>query len=175
MDVITSLVMVRERKELEGVDGLVIPGGESTAISKLLRKWEMFEPLTEKIQTGLPVFGTCAGLILLAKEAIEGPPTLETMDISVKRNASGRQIESFEAKLEITDKEKALNNETLTGVFIRAPQVKRVGAGVTVLARYEGLPVLLQEENVLAATFHPELTDNHGVHKYFLDKVIDKE
>lgn len=162
---------VRRPDELSEVDGLIMPGGESTTISKLLRKWDLFELIKTEVRNGLPVFGTCAGLILLAREVQNGPPTLELMDITVERNSYGRQIESFESRLEVTD---GLSDGYLQGVFIRAPRVKRVGPGVEVLARYGDDPVLLQEENVLAATFHPELTDDQRLHEYFLRELVGK-
>ncbi len=167
----SSVNLVRRPGELSGLDGLVIPGGESTAISKLLKKWNLFDPVRERAREGLPVFGTCAGLILLAREVPNGPPTLELMDITVERNSYGRQIESFESRLEVTD---GLTGEAFRGVFIRAPRVKRVGPAVKVLARYGDDPVLMKEGNFLAATFHPELTDDQGVHQFFLRKVVGK-
>ncbi|MEF8726302.1 MAG: pyridoxal 5'-phosphate synthase glutaminase subunit PdxT [Candidatus Bipolaricaulota bacterium] len=166
-----STVLVKRPDHLGGLDGLVIPGGESTAIAKLMEKWGLFELIKEKVAGGLPVFGTCAGLILMAKDLEDGPPTLGLMDIEVERNAYGRQIESFEGELETTEKEEFRGN-SVHGVFIRAPQVKRVGPEVKVLAEHEQLPVLLREDRLLAATFHPELTDDPGVHDYFLRRVV---
>lgn len=166
-----STVLVRRPDHLHGLDGLVIPGGESTAIAKLMEKWGLFKLIKEKASGGLPVFGTCAGLILMAKDLEDGPPTLGLMDIEVERNAYGRQIESFEGELETTEKE-GFRGNSIHGVFIRAPQVKRVGPEVKVLAEHEELPVLLREDRLLAATFHPELTDDPGVHDYFLRRVI---
>lgn len=166
-----STCPVRRPDDLNEVEGLIIPGGESTTISKLLRKWDLFELIQSEVRGGLPVFGTCAGLILLANELQDGPPTLELLDITVERNSYGRQIESFESRLEVTED---LTDEVFHGVFIRAPRVKRVGPGVKVLARYEEDPVLLREENVLAATFHPELTEEKGIHEYFLREVAGK-
>ncbi len=163
---------VRRPEELEKVDGLVIPGGESTAISKLLKKWGLFSPLQRRARDGFPVFGTCAGMILMAVEVSNTVPTLELMDISVDRNAYGRQIESFEGELSINGTDSPLSDEAVTGVFIRAPQVSEVRDGVEVLATHEGLPVLLRQDNLLAATFHPELTDNRGIHRYFIDQLV---
>ncbi len=166
-----STSLVRRPADLSQVDGLIIPGGESTTISKLLRKWDLFDLIKTEVRDGLPVFGTCAGLILLANEVQNGPPSLELMDVTIERNFYGRQIESFESRLEVVD---GLSEEELQGVFIRAPRVNRVGPGVEILARYGEDPVLLQEENILAAAFHPELTDNNGVHGYFLREMIGK-
>lgn len=162
--------LVRRPGDMDDLDGLVIPGGESTTISKLMRKWELFRRIKEEVKADLPVFGTCAGLILLARDLTDGPPTLELMDIAVKRNAYGRQIESFEAELEV-DGHGDLGEGPLKGVFIRAPQVTRVGEDVDVLARHEDQPVLLRQDGILGATFHPELTDSSAVHEYFLSMV----
>lgn len=162
--------LVRRPGDMKGLEGLIIPGGESTTISKLARKWELFQKIREEVESGLPVFGTCAGLILLARDLTDGPPTLELMDIAVERNAYGRQIESFEAELEVTG-EGDLGTGPLKGVFIRAPQVTRVGEKVDVLAHYQDEPVLLRQDGVLGATFHPELTDSSAVHEYFLSIV----
>lgn len=162
--------LVRRRGDLEELDGLVIPGGESTTISNLMRKWDLFESIKQEVRNGLPVFGTCAGLILLADNLTGKPPTLGLMDITVERNAYGRQIESFESELEVTNAWDFTEN-SLRGVFIRAPQVTRIGEEVEVLARHEDEPVLLREGQILGSTFHPELTENKGVHEYFLSMV----
>lgn len=166
-------VYIRRSSELEEVDGLIIPGGESTAISKLLRKWGLFSSLKEKAESGFPVFGTCAGLILMAEEVNSPVPSLGLMDISVKRNAYGRQIESFEGKLALTNARSGLTDDAITGVFIRAPQVVRVGSGVDVLAVHDELPVLVRQENLLGATFHPELTHDAAIHSYFVNEILD--
>lgn len=163
--------LIRRPEELTRVEGLIIPGGESTTISKLSRKWQLYEPIKERAREGLPVFGTCAGLILMATSVENGPPSLDLMDISVKRNAYGRQVESFESELEFLGAAEGKAGQTINGVFIRAPQVERVGENVEILARHEGLPVLLREDNLLAATFHPELTDNYEIHRYFAEKI----
>ena len=171
----TPARLVRRPEELDEIDGLIIPGGESTTISKLLRKWGLFELIQRRARNGLPLFGTCAGLILMAKEVKDGPPTLDLMDISLKRNAYGRQIESFESELEfLAEREGVAGNGSITGVFIRAPQVTRVGPNVKELAKHDGLTVLLREGNMLGATFHPELTDDRGIHEYFLNEVVGK-
>ncbi|MFP4136597.1 MAG: pyridoxal 5'-phosphate synthase glutaminase subunit PdxT [Candidatus Acetothermia bacterium] len=163
-------VLVRRPGDLKGLDGLIIPGGESTTISSLARKWNLFERIRKAVGNGLPVFGTCAGLILLADKPENGPRTLELMDVTVERNAYGRQIESFEAELEV-EGINGLKEEPLHGVFIRAPQVVRLGEGVEVLARYGDQPVLLRENGTLGATFHPELTDDKRVHEHFLSMI----
>ncbi len=168
LDQTTSLI--KRPGDLEGLDGLIIPGGESTTISKLMRKWELFRKIEEEVESGLTVFGTCAGLILLATDLVDGPRTLELLDIGVERNAYGRQVESFEAELSF-DGDGDIGDESLKGVFIRAPQVTRVGEGVDVLARHRDQPVLLRQNGILGATFHPELTDNSSVHEYFLSMI----
>ncbi len=168
LDQTTSLI--KRPGDLEGLDGLIIPGGESTTISKLMRKWELFRKIEEEVESGLTVFGTCAGLILLATDLADGPRTLELLDIGVERNAYGRQVESFEAELSF-DGDGDIGDESLKGVFIRAPQVTRVGEGVDVLARHRDQPVLLRQNGILGATFHPELTDNSSVHEYFLSMI----
>lgn len=155
---------VRSAQELEQVDALAIPGGESTTIGKLLVRFHMMEPLRRRIAAGMPVFGTCAGMILLATE-IEGSDQarIGVLDIGVARNAYGRQVESFEANVDVP----VLGNGAVRGVFIRAPKVTRVGPAVEVLASLESSPVLVRQGAVLAASFHPELTADAGIHRYF--------
>jgi len=158
-------VQVRKVHHLEGVEALVIPGGESTTIGKLLADYRLLEPIARLGREGMPVFGTCAGLILLAKD-ISGSeqPRLGLMDCTVERNAFGRQVDSFEADLDIP----VLGETPFRGVFIRAPYITRVGEGVEVLAEYGGKIVFARQGNILAAAFHPELTSDLRVHKYFL-------
>lgn len=160
-----SAIEVRDRTALERVDGLIIPGGESTTMGKLLDRYNMMEPLRRFAKTGKPIFGTCAGVILLAKQ-IEGSDQLRigVLDVEVKRNAYGRQIESFEADVLIP----RIGELPVRAVFIRAPIIKQVQNGVEILARYGDDPVLVQEGTILAATFHPELTDDTRIHAYFL-------
>jgi 5'-phosphate synthase pdxT subunit len=159
---------VRCRQDLEGLDGLVIPGGESTAISCLLLRGDLFETLREKVAGGLATYGTCAGMILLAKEVVGGvPKPLGLMDIVVRRNAYGRQVDSFEAELVVP----VLGPEPLPAVFIRAPYIEKVGDGVEVLATYDGRPVLARQGNCLVSSFHPELTDDPRLHQYFLNMI----
>ncbi len=158
-------VEVRETKDLEGLDGLIIPGGESTTIGKLLDRYEMLEPMAEFAKEGKPVFGTCAGAILLAKSIVGSDQVrIGLMDIEVKRNAYGRQIESFEADIPCP----VIGEIPLRGIFIRAPVIAGVRDGVAILAEYEGRPVLVRQGNLLACTFHPELTGDLRVHRYFL-------
>jgi len=159
---------VRKVEELRQVDGLILPGGESTTIGTLMERFGLMEALRELARQGKPLYGTCAGLILMAKE-IEGSqqPRLGLMDITVRRNAYGRQVESFEADVEVP----RLEGPPLRAVFIRAPQVVRASPGVEVLAQWEGLPVLVQQGPWLASTFHPELTDDLRIHRYFLSLV----
>lgn len=155
---------------MEGLEGMVIPGGESTTIGKLLVEWDMLEPLRRRILDGMPVYGSCAGLILLCKE-IEGSdqPRLGVLDATVRRNAFGRQVDSFETDLHID----GLAGEPLRAVFIRAPLISRVGEGVRVLARLDAdhgeRIVAVRQGNVLATSFHPELTPDLRLHQYFLD------
>ncbi|HET9088208.1 MAG TPA: pyridoxal 5'-phosphate synthase glutaminase subunit PdxT [Acidobacteriaceae bacterium] len=158
--------MVRKAQELVGIDGLIIPGGESTTFLKLLAREELFEPL-QSFAASRPTFGTCAGCILLAKQ-VSGPEqeSLGVLDASVERNAYGRQIDS-----EILTKETSLPGGPLEMVFIRAPRILEVGAEVEVLATRDGFPILVRGRSVLAATFHPELSEDRRVHRYFLQMV----
>lgn len=157
----------RETAELASLSGLVIPGGESTTIGMLMERRGLVEPLRRAILDGLPVFGTCAGTILLAKE-IEGSAQarLGVMDIAVRRNAYGSQVDSFEIPLRLSDPDHGLAGE-LPGIFIRAPLISAVGPGVAVLADYDGQPVLVRQGRMLAGSFHPELGESTLVHRYF--------
>jgi 5'-phosphate synthase pdxT subunit len=159
-------VEVRTPAELDGVDALVIPGGESTTISKLARAHGLVEPIRERAGEGMPVLGTCAGMIVMANEVLGGEPLLSLVDIGVRRNAYGRQVESFEADLDVDGVEGSVR-----GVFIRAPVMERVGDGVRVLAELGGEPVLAEQGNLVVASFHPELAGEGRVHEYFLGKV----
>ncbi|GGU42313.1 pyridoxal 5'-phosphate synthase glutaminase subunit PdxT [Streptomyces daghestanicus] len=161
---------VRRPGELDGVDGLVIPGGESTTISKLAVLFGMMEPLRARVRAGLPVYGTCAGLIMLADKILDprsGQETIGGIDMIVRRNAFGRQNESFEAAVDI----EGVEGDPVEGVFIRAPWVESVGAGIEVLAEHEGHIVAVRQGNALATSFHPELTGDHRVHRLFTDMV----
>jgi len=160
-------VEVRKREELEGLDGLILPGGESTTMLKFLERRHLFEELEQFCKTR-PVFGTCAGAILLARE-VRNPRqrSLGVLDAVVERNAYGRQIDSS-----IMFGDSKLPGEKLEMVFIRAPRILETGPGVEVLARREGLATLVREGRLMAATFHPELTSDRRVHKAFVDLVI---
>ncbi len=150
-------------------DGLIIPGGESTTMRKLLVDLKMIDILKKRILKGLPVFGTCAGLILLAKDVVnDSSRGLLTMDIKCKRNAYGRQLGSFSAK------SKFANLGEISMVFIRAPYIQGVKKGVEVLAEVNGKIVAARQQNQLVTAFHPELTNNTTVHKYFLDEIVNK-
>jgi len=162
-------VEVRKPAELDDIDGLIMPGGESTTLLKLMDAWD-FVPALEKFHSaGKPIFGTCAGLIVLARE-VESPKqfSLGLIDVTVERNAYGRQRESFEASGTVRLDKDPIQLEM---VFIRAPRIRRVGPGVEVLAEHGGEPVMARQERVLVATFHPELTDSTAVHRYFCDLV----
>jgi 5'-phosphate synthase pdxT subunit len=163
---------VRAPKDLARVDGLVLPGGESTTIAKLLNRIELAQPIRERVRAGMPVFGTCAGMILLAKEIADRPdqPTLDLIDITVERNAFGRQVDSFETEISFGTKGE---EQEVRGVFIRAPYVTRLGRGVEPLAALESKVVAVRQGNLLATAFHPELTDNTGVHSLFLRMVAE--
>ena len=156
-------VEVRTPAELTDVDRLVIPGGESTTIAKLARAGDLVGPLQERARDGMPILGTCAGMIVLAERVRDGEPLLSLMDVTVRRNAYGRQIESFEAGVDVDG-----IDHPVRGVFIRAPWIEDVGADVRVLSSHEGRPVVLQQGNLLAASFHPELVGETALHEYFL-------
>ena len=159
-------VEVRNPEELADVDCLVIPGGESTTMGKLARAYELVEPVRARADAGMPVFGTCAGMIVLARRVSGGDPLFALMDIGVERNAYGRQVDSFEADVEVDGIERPVR-----GVFIRAPRVTDVGDGVRVLAEHEGAPVVLEQGNLLVSSFHPELIGEAGLHRYLLAKL----
>ncbi|MFE6776012.1 pyridoxal 5'-phosphate synthase glutaminase subunit PdxT [Streptomyces sp. NPDC057702] len=161
---------VRRAAELEEVDALVIPGGESTTMSKLAAVFGLLEPVRARVRAGLPVYGTCAGMIMLADKVLDGRDDQETfggIDMTVRRNAFGRQNESFEAAVDV----KGVEGGPVDGVFIRAPWVESVGAAVDVLAVHDGHTVAVRQGNVLATSFHPELTGDHRVHALFVDMV----
>ena len=162
-------VEVRKPEQLDQVDGLIMPGGESTTLLKLMDAWGFVAALEKFHSAGKPIFGTCAGLILLARE-VESPKqfSLGLIDVAVERNAYGRQRESFEAAGTANLDTKPVPLEM---VFIRAPRIRRMGPDVQVLAEHGGEPVMAQQDRVLVATFHPELTDTTTVHQYFCDLV----
>ncbi len=161
---------IRRAAELADIDGIVIPGGESTTMSRLLDVFELREPLQRKLADGLPAYGSCAGMIMLATRILDGRPDqvpLGALDIAVRRNAFGRQVDSFEADLEFAD----LDGPTMRAVFIRAPWVESVGESVEVLARVGEHPVAVRSGAALATSFHPEITGDHRVHEMFLKMV----
>ncbi|MET7762548.1 pyridoxal 5'-phosphate synthase glutaminase subunit PdxT [Streptomyces sp. NPDC005355] len=161
---------VRRPEELAEVAGLVIPGGESTTMSKLAVVFGLLEPLRERVRAGLPVYGTCAGMIMVADKILDGRDDQETIggiDMIVRRNAFGRQNESFEAEVDV----QGIEGGPVEGVFIRAPWVESVGGEAEVLATYGGHTVAVRQGNVLATSFHPELTGDHRVHALFVDIV----
>lgn len=162
---------VRLPEQLEALDGLIIPGGESTTLSRLMSIYHLREPVAQMAAEGRPVWGTCAGMIMLANEITEQDPVpLGLMDISVQRNAFGRQVDSFEQPLQISP----LDPEPYNCIFIRAPVVIRVGSKVDVLASLDdGRPVAVRQDNLLATSFHPELTRDTRVHQYFVDLAKD--
>jgi 5'-phosphate synthase pdxT subunit len=168
---------VRRPAELDRCDGLVIPGGESTTMAKLARTFELFEPLQKRIQQGMPVFGTCAGMIMLAErveDAAAGQETLGGLDVTVRRNAFGRQVDSFETDLGFAGLDAPVH-----AVFIRAPWVERTGPGVEVLARVgegeaTGRIVAVRQGPLLATSFHPEVGDDDRIHRHFLE-LVEKE
>ncbi len=163
---------IKTVSQLEQVDGLIIPGGESTTIGKLMDKYGFIEPITDMSAQGVPVYGTCAGLILLAKKVVEGSEfLLDLMDIEVRRNAFGRQRESFEEDLEIRD----LGEKPFHGIFIRAPWIDKVGHGVEVMAKVKGKIVMARQGHLLVTAFHPELTKDTRLHKYFVEMVAEKK
>ena len=164
----TEAIPIRLPSELDGLDALVIPGGESTTISKLLSDYGLMEPIRKLAEQGFPIFGTCAGLVLLARKVanLETEP-IGIMDIEVTRNAFGRQVDSFETNLNIP----ALHNGTFHGVFIRAPMIEKAENGVEVLCQLNNRPVAVRQGKLLACAFHPELTDDLRFHRYFIELV----
>ena len=162
---------VRTPDQLAGVDGLILPGGESTTVGHLLVTSELLEPLRARIADGMPTFGTCAGLILLSRDVLDGradQPSLDALDATVRRNAYGTQAASFEADLTVS----GISDRPFRGVFIRAPIVERVGAEVEVLASHADRPVLVRQGTIWASTFHPELSGDPRVHERFLHEVM---
>ena len=158
---------IRLPGQLTDVDGLIIPGGESTTLSRLLTRYDLRQPIKQLATDGKPLWGTCAGMIMMASEITENDPVpLEIMDIGVQRNAFGRQIDSFEQELEIT----GFDETPYHAIFIRAPVIKRVGSGVSIMASLQdGRPVAVQQANLMATSFHPELTKDARFHTHFLN------
>jgi 5'-phosphate synthase pdxT subunit len=165
-----TAVAVKRAEEISAVDALVIPGGESTTIAKLARAFGIFDLISSRIASGMPVYGSCAGMILIADnvlDAIEGQETFGGIDAVVRRNAFGRQVDSFEADLRF----EGITEAPLRAIFIRAPWVESVGSEVHVLASVDGHPVAIRQGHLLATSFHPELTGDNRVHRYFVDSV----
>lgn len=163
-------VEVRRPSELEVVDALVIPGGESTTIAQLSEIFDLYDPIKNRIAAGMPVYGSCAGMILLADsilDAKQGQKTFGGLDITVRRNAFGRQVDSFETDIAFAD-----GSDQLTrAVFIRAPWVEKVGSGIEILATVDSHPVAVRSKTLFATSFHPELTTDHRIHRYFIEEV----
>ncbi len=160
---------VRRPEELARCDGLVLPGGESTTMAKLAHTFALLDPLRDRVGSGMPTFGTCAGMILLADRIIDGAAGQQTIggiDMTVRRNAFGRQVDSFEADLDLQGLDQPVH-----AVFIRAPWVEQVGAAVEVLAEAEGHPVAVRQGHLMATSFHPEVADDGRIHRLFLDIV----
>ncbi len=165
-------IPVKKRADLDGVDGLIVPGGESTTVMKLLDRFALAEPIVRRVRAGMPLWGTCMGMIVIARDVVElAQPSLDLIDISVKRNAFGRQNASAEVDLPV----ESLGDPAFPAVFIRAPWIERVGPGVELLAQRNGHGVMVRQGNVLATSFHPELTDDPRVHAYFLRMVRDSD
>jgi len=174
-DCLTSIgvqsIEVRNPEQLKSVDALLMPGGESSTMSQLLESSGLFDPIASRIADGMPVFGTCAGMILLASEILDGRSdqrSFSAIDISVRRNAFGRQVDSFEATIKSSVGD-------FHGVFIRAPRIERVGDEVEVLGSINNEPVLVRQGNVLAASFHPELSNDARLHEYFVSITANKK
>ena len=170
-DLGASVTLVRGVEDVDGLDSIVLPGGESTTMSMLLDSSGIAAPLRERVRNGFPVFGTCAGLILLAEKIIDGradQQQLGGLAITARRNGYGRQIDSFESSISICEAE---NTFAMNGVFIRAPRIEEATGDVEVLGTVNGDVVLVRQGNILGATFHPELSDDHRVHEMFLKMV----
>jgi len=174
-DCLTSIgvqsIEVRNPEQLNSVDALLMPGGESSTMSQLLESSGLFDPIASRIADGMPVFGTCAGMILLASEILDGRSdqrSFSAIDISVRRNAFGRQVDSFESTINSPVGE-------FHGVFIRAPRIERVGEEVEVLGSINNEPVLVRQGNVLAASFHPELSNDARLHEYFVSITANRK
>jgi 5'-phosphate synthase pdxT subunit len=168
--------LIRRPDDLKSIDALILPGGESTTISKLLHFFRVFQPIKEAIESGMPVFGTCAGMILLANQILDGSAdqdSLSAMDITVRRNAFGRQVDSFEKELDL----RSINAGKVTAIFIRAPWIERHGPDVEVIASVESAgqthPVLARQGKMLAASFHPEILEGERylIHEFFIKEV----
>ena len=163
-----GVVTVKTVADLENIDGLIVPGGESTTVMKLLERFGLAAPIVERVKSGMPLWGTCMGMIVVAHDVADlQQPTLDLLDVTVRRNAFGRQNDSAETALPIA----ALGEEPFPAIFIRAPWIERAGEGVQVLAQRDGHGVMVRQNNVLGTSFHPELTGDARVHEYFLQMV----
>ena len=163
-------ISVRRSSEIEAVDALVLPGGESTTIAQLSEVFGIYDQLKKRIDEGMPVYGSCAGMILLANQILDskaGQKTFGGLDITVRRNAFGRQVDSFETDIAFSDG----SSDLVRAVFIRAPWVEKVGEGVEILASVDNHPVAVRSKTLLATSFHPELTGDHRIHRYFIEEV----
>jgi 5'-phosphate synthase pdxT subunit len=161
---------VRRSSEIESVDALIVPGGESTTIAQLAEVFGVYELIKNRIEEGMPVYGSCAGMILLAKEILDakvGQKSFGGLDITVRRNAFGRQVDSFESDIAFADG----STELIRAVFIRAPWVEKVGESVQILASVDSHPVAVRSRTALATSFHPELTGDNRIHRYFIEQV----
>lgn len=163
-------INVRRSSEIDQIDALVLPGGESTTIAQLSEVFGIYDQLKSRIADGMPVYGSCAGMILLADEILDakvGQKTFGGLNITVRRNAFGRQVDSFESDISFKDG----SSDLMRAVFIRAPWVEKVGADVEVLATVDTHPVAVRSKTLLATSFHPELTGDHRIHRYFIEEV----
>jgi 5'-phosphate synthase pdxT subunit len=164
----SSARTVKSRSDLEAVDALIVPGGESTTVIRLLERFALAAPIVERTRAGMPLWGTCMGMIVAAHDVVgTEQKTLDLIDITVRRNAFGRQIASAEVPLPVP----VLGEQPFPAVFIRAPWIERAGPGVDVLASYDGYGVFVREKNVIATSFHPELTGDRRVHEYFVQMI----
>jgi 5'-phosphate synthase pdxT subunit len=163
-------VAVRRAQEIESIDALVLPGGESTTIAQLAEVFGIFNLIKHKISSGMPVYGSCAGMILLADQILDakvGQKTFGGLDITVRRNAFGRQVDSFESDIAFSDG----SDQAIRAVFIRAPWVEKIGPTIEVLASVDSHPVAVRSKTALATSFHPELTGDNRIHRYFIERV----
>jgi 5'-phosphate synthase pdxT subunit len=163
-------VAVRRASEIEKIDALVLPGGESTTIAQLAEVFGIYQLIKDRIAGGMPIYGSCAGMILLAQEILDakvGQKSFGGLDITVRRNAFGRQVDSFESDIDFSDG----SNDPIRAVFIRAPWVEKVGDSIKILASVNSHPVAVRSETALATSFHPELTGDNRIHRYFIEQV----
>lgn len=163
-----EVARVKTPEDFEWIDGLIVPGGESTTVGAMLDRFGLSKPLREQVRYGMPVWGTCMGMIVMAERVMDSTqPTLGLLHIEVKRNAFGRQVESAEVPLDI----EGIEGKAFPGVFIRAPWIESAWGGATIMASLDGKGVMVRQDNLLGTSFHPELTDDLRVHRYFLDMV----